>query len=92
MDIKQLEADFQNYIDACNKLRNSASAILQTEMIEDTKATNDFPLKYLVHRARYLGNLGNIGTGIRAIRDGFTTKSIRISIQKIKEHLSVTAK
>ena len=92
MDIKQLETDFQNYIDSCNKLRNSASAIWKAEMAEDTDATNAFTKEYTVARARYLGNLGNIGTGIRAIRDGFTTKSIRVSIQEIKEHLSVTAK
>ena len=92
MDIKQLEADFQNYIDSCNKLRNSVSAIWKTEMLEDVDTANIFSKEYTVARARYLGNLGNIGTGIRAIRDGFTTKSIRISIQEIKEHLSVTAK
>ena len=92
MDIKQLEADFQNYIDSCNKLRNSANAILQTEMIEDTEATNDFPLKYLVHRARYIDNLANIRGCARLVRDETYTKSMRQSLQEIKEYLSVTAK
>ena len=92
MDIKQLELDFQAYIDSCNKLRNTVHAIWQTEMVEDVDTANIFTKEYSVARARYLGNLGNIGTSIRAIRDGLTTKSIRVSIQEIKEHLSVTAK
>ena len=91
MDIKQLEADFQNYIDACNKLRNSASAIWKVEMVEDPKATNDFSKEYSKARTKYLMNLGNVDTGAKALRDGLTTKSIRVSIQEIKEHLSVTA-
>ena len=92
MDIKQLEADFQNYIDTCNKLRNTTHAVWQAEMVEDSKATNDFSLKYLVHRARYLDNLANIGGCARTIRDGVTTKSMKQSLQEIKEYLSVTAK
>jgi len=92
MDIKQLETDFQNYIDACNKLRNSARAIWKAEMAEDTDATNAFTKEYTVARSRYIDNLGNIGGSIRTIRDGLTTQSIRVSIQEIKEHLSVTAK
>jgi len=92
MDIRQLEADFQNYIDSCNKLRNSASAIWKAEMVEDTKVTNNFSYDYSVARSKYLANLGNIGGCIRLIRDGVDTQSIRVSIQEIKEHLSVTAK
>ena len=92
MDIKQLEADFQNYIDACNKLRNSASAIWKAEMVEDPEATNDFSLEYSKARSRYLINLDNIAGCARTLRDGVIAKSMRNSLQEIKEHLGVTAK
>jgi len=92
MDIKQLEADFQNYIDSCNKLRNSASAIWKAEMVEDPKETNNFPIEYALARSRYLDNLGNIAGCARSLRDGAITISMNRSIQQVKEHLSVTAK
>ena len=92
MDIKQLEADFQNYIDSCNKLRNSASAIWKAEMVEDPKESNAFPIEYALARSRYFDNLGNIAGCAKVLRDGITANSIKVSLHEIKEHLSVTAK
>ena len=92
MDIKQLEADYQTFVDACNKLRNSASAIWKTEMAEDPKATNDFSEEYSITRARYLDNVANIAGCARMLRDGVLARSMKQSLYEIKEHLSVTAK
>ena len=90
---KRLKADLENYIDACNKLRNTANAYFQTEIKgEDIKATNNFSEEYLKAKANYLEGLSIIGTGARVLRDNAVMKEMRQGIKQIEEALSVTAK
>ena len=91
--VKKLDIDLEHLIDACNRLRNTASTCFLIGFgNENIKATNNLTEVELANRAKYLDNLGNIGACAKTIRDLPYTKSIRTSIKEIQEHLSVTAK